>query len=72
MFGAMFMNLVINGEDYTIDAKSNPFTVGNLLDYLEIKSMAGLAVEKNGEVAEKFDEVVDGDNIQITRFIGGG
>jgi thiamine biosynthesis protein ThiS len=66
------MNIIINGEDFTIDAKSNPFTVANLLEYLGIKSMAGIAVEKNGDVAEKWDEVVDGDSIQIVRFIGGG
>ncbi len=66
------MTLVINGDDFTINTESNPFTVADLLKYLEIKSPAGLTVEINGETAEKFDKIVDGDMIQITRFIGGG
>ena len=67
------MNIIVNGQDLILDtAISNSFTVSDLLDYLEIKSLAGITVEKNGDIAEKWEEVVDGDVIQIVKFVAGG
>ncbi len=66
------MNITVNGQDLSIDTASNAFTVANLLEYLEIKSTVGITVEKNGDKAEKWEEVVDGDVIHIVRFVGGG
>lgn len=64
------MKITINSKELSIDTTSNTFTVANLLDYLEIKFK--VVVEKNGELADKTEQVVDGDAIEIVRFVGGG
>lgn len=64
------MKITINSKELNIDTTSNTFTVANLLDYLEINFK--VVVEKNGELADKTEQVVDGDTIEIVRFVGGG
>lgn len=64
------MKITINSKELNIDTTSNTFTVANLLDYLEINFK--VVVEKNGELADKTEQVVDGDAIEIVRFVGGG
>jgi sulfur carrier protein ThiS len=70
MSGFIIMNITVNGKDLNIDTKTKPFTIADLLKYLEIDFW--IDVEKNGELAARTDEVVDGDWIKIARFIRGG
>ena len=64
------MVLNINRQELTIDADSETITVRDLLKYLEINFR--VIVEKNGMIADKGDEIGEGDDIQIIRFAGGG
>jgi thiamine biosynthesis protein ThiS len=64
------MKITVNSKELNIDTAPNTFTVANLLDYLEINFK--VVVEKNGELADKTEQVVEGDAIEIVRFVGGG
>lgn len=64
------MVINVNRQELTIDTDSSPFTIGSLLKHLEIEFR--VIVEKNGMLADKSDEIADGDDIQIMRFAGGG
>lgn len=64
------MKITVNSKELNIDKVSNIFTVANLLDYLKINFK--VVVEKNGELVDKTEQVVDGDAIEIVRFVGGG
>ncbi len=64
------MELTINNQDITVETKSDVLTIAGLLKYLEIDFR--VIVEKNGNIADKSDEVVEGDIIRIIRFAAGG
>ncbi len=64
------MEITVNNQDLNIETGSDVFTIANLLKYLEIDFK--VIVEKNGDMADKMDNVVEGDIIRIIRFVGGG
>ena len=66
------MEIILNGEPYTID---QPLTVVALLERLDIDSRR-VAVEHNLTIVKRhrFPDVLigDGDQVEIVNFVGGG
>ena len=69
------MNLVINGEDRTVDGGRSA-TVEGLLAILDIEARRGVAVAVNDEVVPrsrwKDTSLADGDRVEIIRATQGG
>ena len=67
------MNITVNGKALSIDTTSGAFTIANLLEHLKINPrIARVVVEKNGDLADNWKKVDNGDVIQIKILIGGG
>ncbi len=66
------MRVILNGEERELPGS---ITVAALLDLLELPA-ARVAVERNREVVprSRFGEVavIEGDRIEVVRFVGGG
>ena len=66
------MRITLNGEDHTVPG---PLTIASLLASLEIDPRR-VAVERNFVVIKRAayatTEVVEGDEIEIVNFVGGG
>lgn len=66
------MTIQLNGEPYTLEG---PLSVADLLTRLGIDGRR-VAVEHNEVVVKRarYDvvQVVDGDNVEIVNFVGGG
>jgi len=66
------MDITVNGEEKRLDG---PLTVAGLLAALELEPKK-IAVERNLEIVPKsqFDAtaLMDGDQIEIVQFVGGG
>ncbi len=67
------MNVVVNGEERTVDAGS---TVGDIVRALGTGRELGVAVALNGEVVVKsswdMTTLAEADRIEVLRAIGGG
>lgn len=66
------MNLIINGEEQTIESVS---TVNDVLHHFELQDRI-VVVEHNRSVLEKHDHkntpLQEGDRLEIVHFVGGG
>ena len=69
------MNLTVNGRPASI-AQTNPLSVSNLLETLEVAQREYVTVELNGDILDRdrFDAVTvkDGDTVEFIYFMGGG
>ncbi len=66
------MDITVNGEEKRLDG---PLTVAGLLAALELEPKK-IAVERNLEIVPKSQfgatALMDGDQIEIVQFVGGG
>jgi sulfur carrier protein len=69
------MQIKVNGKEINFNVHPDTASVADLLEHLKIQS-AGVAVERNGIIVDRADydkeELIDGDIIEIVRFVGGG
>ena len=72
MYGFIFMNVQINGENKEI---ADGLSVGDLLEQLRIRA-ARVVIERNREIVSRdvYDDVflAEGDTLEIVHFVGGG
>ncbi len=68
----MDMKLQINGEARELE---EPMTIAQLIEHLKLDGRQ-VAVERNRELVRKTDfgdiELLDGDELEIVTFVGGG
>jgi len=66
------MKIRLNGEEVTLDRE---YSMNELIDKYDMKRET-VVVERNGELPDKatYDELrtVEGDVIELIRFVGGG
>jgi len=66
------MKIILNGEEKILQKQA---TIKNLVDEYQLDTRK-IAIERNLEIVPQSDfaniEVVEGDNIEIIHFIGGG
>lgn len=69
------MNIVLNGQDRTIEGLPEAPTVVDLIEALSLKGDR-IAVEQNGDIVPRStwaaSPVAAGDKFEIVHFVGGG
>lgn len=69
------MNLIVNGDPYTLNGSADEVTVADLVTELNLTGRR-LAVEVNREIVPKSEHgthtLQEGDTIEVVHAIGGG